>query len=67
MSKPRPTIISFDKTLRYARGAQARITMPFGKHKRGFFRKVSVVLMDLGFSTHGVHSTSSQLLYLLSY
>ncbi|KAF8595713.1 hypothetical protein BDV93DRAFT_528472 [Ceratobasidium sp. AG-I] len=55
MSKPRPSIISFDKILKYAKGSQARITSPFGKHKRGLFNKVEVVLMDLGFATHGVH------------
>lgn len=56
MSKPRPTIISFDKTLRYMAPTSVKISMPFGKHKRGLFDKVEVVLMDLGFSTHGVHS-----------
>jgi hypothetical protein len=55
MTKPRPTIINMDKVLRYSRGSQATITMPFGRHKRGLFSKVEVVLMDLGFSTHGVH------------
>ncbi|KAF8599637.1 DUF1929-domain-containing protein [Ceratobasidium sp. AG-I] len=55
MSKPRPSIISVDKILKYAKGSQARITSPFGKHKRGLFNKVEVVLMDLGFATHGVH------------
>ncbi|KAG8794240.1 hypothetical protein FRC12_000092 [Ceratobasidium sp. 428] len=56
MSKARPSIIFCDKTLHYARGATATISLPFGRHKRGFlFKKVEVVLMDLGFSTHGVH------------
>ncbi|KAG8685122.1 hypothetical protein FRC08_013288, partial [Ceratobasidium sp. 394] len=56
MSRPRPSVISYDKVLRYARGASAIISMPLGRHKRGFlFSKVEVVLMDLGFSTHGVH------------
>ncbi|KAG9074290.1 hypothetical protein FRC06_010794, partial [Ceratobasidium sp. 370] len=54
MSKPRPSILSHDKVLRYARGASATISVPLGRHKRGI-NKVEVVLMDLGFSTHGVH------------
>ncbi|KAG8731245.1 hypothetical protein FRC10_001947 [Ceratobasidium sp. 414] len=30
MSKPRPSIIVYDKVLRYARGASATISMPLG-------------------------------------
>jgi hypothetical protein len=57
MSKPRPSILNFPQKLLYGRGSQLTISMPLGKHKRGFFKKVEVVLMDLGFATHGVHST----------
>ncbi|QRV74664.1 glyoxal oxidase [Ceratobasidium sp. AG-Ba] len=56
LSKPRATMVNYPQTLRYARRASATISMPLGRHKRGFFfKKVEVVLMDLGFSTHGVH------------
>lgn len=55
LSKPRPTIIEFPQKLRYARSASLRVSLALKAHKKLFFKKVEVVLMDLGFATHGVH------------
>ncbi|KAG8713416.1 hypothetical protein FRC08_013278 [Ceratobasidium sp. 394] len=50
----RPEILTFDNILQYRRTARATLKLPSGLRTRDIL-EVSCALMDLGFSTHGVH------------
>ncbi|KAG9122755.1 hypothetical protein FRC07_000724 [Ceratobasidium sp. 392] len=52
---PRPIISTFDAVFQYGRTAKAMIKLPAGLHTRGL-ADITAVIMDLGFSTHGVHT-----------
>ncbi|KAG9090699.1 hypothetical protein FRC06_000919 [Ceratobasidium sp. 370] len=54
VNQPRPEIITFDNILQYGRTSRVTLKLPPGSRTRDT-QEVNCSLMDLGFSTHGVH------------